>query len=603
MNPQLLYQSLLAETDNEAKYEYEVDPRIAQYALRNTDDDREVPGYETSTAFASPQQPDPEITKIPEEEREMYEAPMFEQPALVPNRRVVIVDTAQRDWTVQPDAYSVTFGFGNQNPNTVTSNTQIPYYFNNPVVPYAAYDMPTYNGVGVPPPQRANNKPIRLGFEDSNTFQYGLLANTWGWRLVRDNTTGLFVHSDTVPESNINTSQYSVVYFPVYDSANSRGSLIGVDSQIPDPGDVQDTFSTQTALSNIGSIRLVRATLPVRKFDTFNPAVFSQASTSGNIAIVQSLNPTAANLINTFHSEPYILMSIGSIQGGYLGANNIIQNSFAALVQKQRITLDGNNTAYLAQFQDYFPWSDEAYTFDPPLSYLSNADITLSNQLGQPYSHLDDMVITSIQFGTCQSPITTGTPSLNITQYFGTMTFTIYHGNVPQIINSVPIFDINQQFSTNEIRVGDELVFYQPTLQKILQDPSTSSNSALQTFFSNLATHSILVTNTITVPLYMPFAFNETTQVGFQFTGVFKFSNLADVFAISSNLNDVISTLGSSLGGPVPQLTLTSTITASDYYSNSYPIPFLNRMMQCTYAFEVTTMEPDTSGLGKIVAL
>ena len=586
MNPQLLYQSLLAETDNEAKYEYEVDPRIAQYALRNTDDDREVPGYETSTDFASPQQPDPEITKISEEERDMYEAPMFEQPALVPNRRVVIVDTAQRDWTVQPDAYSVTFGFGNQNPNTVTSNTQIPYYFNNPVVPYAAYDMPTYNGVGVPPPQRANNKPIRLGFEDSNTFQYGLLANTWGWRLVRDNTTGLFVHSDTVPESNINSSQYSVVYFPVYDSANSRGSLIGVDSQIPDPGDLQDTFSTQTALSNIGSIRLVRATLPVRKFDTFNPAVFSQniSSLLGGFT-VQGLNLNTANLLNTFHSEPYILMSIGSIQGGYLGANNVIQNSFAALVQKQRITLDGNGTTYLAQFQDYFPWSDEAYTFDPPLSYLSNADITLSNQLGQPYSHLDDMNIISITFGTCTAPIDLSDTSNTL--YFGTMRFSIYHGtNLPLTISNFS--DSNAQFSVNEIRPGDEIIFYQPTLQKIIQ--SNAVAPIVQTFFSNMTTHPILVTNitTITptisgVSIQLP-----SVTVGIQFSGIFKYSNLADVYSIASNLQD--------MGSNYP---IGIDLRDSGYY----PIPFLNRMMQCTYAFEVTTMEPDTSGLGKIVAL
>ena len=100
MNPQLLYQSLLAETDQEANQEYEVDPRVAQYALRNSTDDREIPGYELPENHAPPFQHDPLYTKISEEEREVYEAPMFEQPSLVPYKQVVIIDTAQRDYTV-----------------------------------------------------------------------------------------------------------------------------------------------------------------------------------------------------------------------------------------------------------------------------------------------------------------------------------------------------------------------------------------------------------------------------------------------------------------------------------------------------------------------
>ena len=474
-----------------------------------------------------------------------------------------------------------------------------PYYFNNPTVPYAAYDMPTYNGIGTPPAQRANNKPMLMNSESLNTVQYGLLANTWGWRLVRSKATGQIVHSDAVGQENPDPNLYTTVYFPVYDSTETRGARIGFDTQIPDPGDLTDTFSTQNPLSNIGSIRLLRSTLPVRKFDTFNPNIFIQPPAPTNAVIfTQGIpNINTANLLNTFHSEPYLLLSIGSLQGNYLGANQCIQNSFTALVQKQRITLDGNATAYLAQYQDYFPWSDEAYTFDPPLSYLSNADLTITNQLGKTFSHLDDMCITQFSIGFCDAPITaSGTFTTLGAAYFGTIQFSIVHGfNVSQ----QPTVSSNSQFSINDIRPGDELIMYQPVIQQILQDPVCVSNSNLSTFFSNLGSHELFVTTIVVEnPIINPGMPNYTTQVGIGVNAVFKYSNLADVYAISSNLSSLISA-----GQIVIDMIQQTNGGPSTFGSNNYSIPFLNRMMQCTYAFEVVTMQPDTSGLGKIVAL
>jgi hypothetical protein len=594
VNPQLLYQSLLAETDQEALHEYEVDPRVAQYALRNTTDDRDIPAFnEGPSNFAPPYQDDPDVTDIPEEERDKYADTVIAPPKLVEAKQVVIIDTAARDWTFQPDAYSnVQFGFNA--PTTLdVSNTQVPYYFNNQVVPYAAYDMPPIIPGNPFPTQRANNKPMRVGGESLNTVQYGLLANTWGWRLVRNNATGKLLHNDDPNYPNPDLTNNTVVYFPVYDPTQTRGALIGVDVFTNDYTDVVDTFTTQLQISNVAGIRLLRATLPFRKFDSFPGGTYIGLDGS-------AITSSVANMINTFNSEPFIYLGFASLNGRYLGAGQTAQNAFTVLVQSNRQPFPTNAAVYLNQYQDYYPWGNEEYKFDPPLSYLSNASLVLSNNYGVPYSHLDNLNITGIRFGTDLS--IGSNPAGGLYFPLGLMTFSVYRGTLPSnYVNLCGAFLTSSNFfSANDIRPGDEIVLYQPRVSNIYNDPST--NAPINAFFQNLLACNMIVTS-INAASNFGFAGYPMIAAGYEFTAIPKMTTIESAIANTQTICAVISSLNSSAIFLTPTYDSNTGSNVTTFSpSQSYPIPILNRMMQCTYAFEVTTLVPSTDEIsGQIV--
>lgn len=595
MNPQLLYQSLLAETDQEANQEYEVDPRVAQYALRNTADDQEIPGFHDrgSGNFAPPGE-EQILTNVDQQEYDTYAVPEIPQPKFVESKRVIIVDTALRDWTVQPDAYNnVQFSFNAPTASTTVSNAQLPFYFNNPVIPYAAYEMPYVPPNQASPPQIANIKAQQIpsGVSSLNTTQFGLLANTYGWRLVKD-TFGNIIHSP-----NPILPSYSVVYFPVYDSTNSRGARIGVDTVIANTDDVIDQFSTQQQVSNVAGIRLLRATLPFRKFDSF-PAGTYLNSDASRTPIANSV----ANLFNTFNSEPCIYLGFASLTGNYLGAGQVAQNAFCALVQSNRQPFPANSSTYLNQYQDYYPWGNEEYTFDPPLSYLSNASLVLSNGYGVAYSHIDNINITSIRFGTDLSigPIP-GDPSGNLYFPLGLMTFSVLRGSIPSnYINLCSQFITSSNlFSTNDLRPGDEIILYQPTVSNLMSDPS--SNPAINAFFQNLLACNMLVTSVNTAQTLASIGY-PMIEAGYEFTAIPKMTTIESAVSNTQTICALIQQGNSAIFLTPTFDATTSSVCNTFTPSQQYAIPIMNRMMQCTYAFEVTTLVPSTDAInGTIV--
>jgi hypothetical protein len=585
INHRLIYQSLLAEMDSEARDEFPVDPRIAQYALRNPNDEQDLGTYARPTFHAGIGDEVSNVIAVdPETEIDSLAVPVQNQPNMVDQKQVIIIDTAQRDWVKQPDAYSNVFSFGQQTPISV-AGIQVPFYYNNQVVPYSAFEMPRPTLGGAAPNQYANNRPRIIPGTSVPVPVPGspipglATGQTYGWRLVTDKTTGAIKHyNDPGMTDPPNAALYNTVYFPPYDPTSGRGGLIGIDSNIRNVDIVGNTFGTQLELSNVKSLRLVRATLPIRKFDTFNPSIFTDVSGSGNS---NTFNQFTANMLNTFHTEPYILMSIENMKGQYYGAGQVVQNAFAALVQTTRTTYDANQAIYLGQFQDYYPWSDEAYEFDPPLAQLSNANISLSNSYGEEFNHLDNASVLQITVGT-----DTGFPA---TLPLGVLRFTLYMGGT--VPSTVPGGDSNIYFSVNDFRSGDEIVFYQPVIDQLIADPNTTP--ALQTFLNLLQTHSVIVTqvasqtNLISAP---------TLLLGYQFDAVIQPTSVADAFAINSALAAVAAEMG------VQQTVVFNNYdVAPSTFSVNYPLPIMNRMMQAAYAFEAVTLVPDSGQLGKII--
>lgn len=606
IDPRLLYQSLLVETDREANEEYTVDPQMMLYNTRYAAQNN-VTGYSqriSSVPFSTiTEEEENEIAVVPESEIDSLAVPVQNQPNFVDSTSIVIIDTAQRDWTAQPDTYSNTFSFINP---TITSTGPQPYYFNNPVIPFAAYDFPDINSgaftrnapIYVPNirPQLIDPSAGGIATLNQQFLKKGLLANTWGWRLVYDGNTGNLKHFNAADPSSYIQPNDRVVYFPTFDSGSSKGQLIGTDPAINTLASNKIAFGTQLALTNVKSLKLARATLPMRRFDSFDPIIYGDASA----------NFTTGTILNTFHSEPYILMTINNLTGQYYGAAPVVHNSFSALVQQQRSLIESTNSTVLAQYQDYYPWSAEAYTFDPPLAQLSNTTIALSNSTGQPFTHLDDLNSTILIFGQSGRSLT------------GQISFLITRDRGNPVIDMSAAFVCNWFFASNDVRPGDQMVFYPRVVSQIQSDPSCSP--VISNLFNYMQNNGMVVTNvTLTSNTTIPIV-----DVAYTFDAVIKTTGVNDTYALYSNCFAQIATdpnipvfygitgqlskfnglkyislvASNYLVAPdIGVITLRDTFSPNAYY----PLPMLNKNCQVTYAFEVVTSEADTASLKKIV--
>jgi len=629
-NHRLLYQSLLARTDEESREDFEVDPRVAQYASRNAGDENvdtytPLGGVHTTMLEESD---NIVIAKEPNIEHYETDVPVQAPPSTKLKRTTVIIDSAQRDWVQQSNAYSNIFSFGTQAPTSGVGQ-MIRFYFNNEVVPFSAYDTPYPNPttlVTYVPIQLANNKPHILNLSEGTQnitlnqqfLNNGLLANTWGWRLVVSQT-GQYKHT---PEPIVSTDR--IIYFPTYNPRETRGALIGVEYEPKAYSTHIAPFSSQLAISNVVALKLVRATLPLRRFDSYNPAVFYDVT---NPDQAQS----AGTSTNSFNSQPYIVMTIQNMKGQYYGAGQVIQNAFTVLVQNQRSVLDAEASSYLNQFQDYYSWSEETFEFDPPLAQLSNAAIALSNNVGQPFVQSDDLNGLFMTFGRNTNNISSGFCQGNVVF------------NITRNPTNYQNWGLNNgtvnYFGTNEIRVGDEILSYAPVITSILSTPGLPP--ILRPFFQTLLTNTLLVTrvfSTNTISGYGLEIGNNLYSYGTSFSAIIKPSSFSNMIAINTMMG-AIGAAGNGLhhwgevttnpgaSGPPPSdlsglnyFVIPPSPVAYRYFQDGsintiylqpdlmtlssgtpHTLPILNMDMQSTYAFEVTSSVADTTQMKKII--
>ena len=590
------YKNLLVQADKEAREDF--DPRITLYRTRNLEDERNLQTYVSRNTQAD---------FLVKDEHDNITDLVQSQPDMIDSKQIVIIDTAQRDWTIQPDVFSNVFSFINPTPG---GPIQVPFYFNNQFIPFSSYDMPdpnssyyVRNNVTYIPNNNARTvDPTTGGIITINQpFQNrGMLAQTWGWRLVLSGSTGAYKHFDETNPATFIQPNDRVIYYPTYDAKESRGQLIGTDAVPMNQTGLKDSFGTQLTLSNIKSIKVARATLPLRRFDSYDPVIFGDAS----------INFAPGTALNTFHSEPYILMSINNLTGQYYGAAPVIHNSFTALVQQQRAALDSTNASYFAQFQDYYPWSDEAFTFSPPLSQMSNAVISLSNSFGQGYTHVDDLNITTMIFGEGNDP--SGSSRL------GLISFLVTRDKSNPTINISSTVNCNWFFASNDLRPGDQISFYSPTLSKIQTDPSCTP--AISNLLNYMQTNGAIVTKVSLISN----ANIPVIDVAYTFEAVVNTRNVNETYALYNEaLNPIITDpniprflgvageLSPFQGQKYISLCASNTVispiigtvTLSDVLSPSayYPLPTMNRNCQCTFAFEIVTTQADTSTIKKII--
>lgn len=566
----LIYQSLLAEADAEAREDYSYDPAV-QFFIGNEKNEQPDPEEASTTTPAHATVENVEDLSG-EALQNTLTVPVQDQPQMREVKRIVIIDTAQRDWTIQPDAYSNIFTFGTKSYLNY-GNAQVPYFFNNPTIPLVAYETPlTALNTGISPgllgdiQNVPNNKPQPFppnveppAYLYDNTSN--LVHTTYGWKIVLSN--GSPIHSPT--PFNYTDPNVQVFFYPTYEARNTRGAQIGIDIQPKRYGVTGYSFYTEHVISNITNIKISHATLPVYANQAYKPSVFT-----GTLQYPDAIQ-----------DKPYIFMSIDSLKGGYYGgAGTVVQKAFSVLVQNNRNLYDGQTT-FPVQYVDFAPWSDESYSFDPPLSKLSNANIQLYTPTDQRISHLDNLNIIDAVI-------------LNNSD-FGKVKFF-----VTQNYNTVSSgFNISNIFGLNDIRPGDEITFYYPSITQIQGDPSASQ--ALQDFVG-LMSNGFLVTDICT----SDFAVSNmlpTVAYGTSFTAVPKtVSNLAGIVSTYNTLSFAHSTISricfQQYSG-VSQFSL--SFTQSRTFSQDYVIPIMNINIQPRYAFEITVLEPDTKNLQKII--
>jgi hypothetical protein len=282
---------------------------------------------------------------------------------------------------------------------------------------------------------------------------------------------------------------------------------------------------------------------------------------------------------DAFHMQPYVLMTIQNIKGNYYGGSQIVQNSFSILTQNTRNIYDGGN-AFPSQFSDYYPWGEEAYLFDPPLARMSNANIQVYNNAGIPFSQVDNLNIVGMQFDTS---------NIGSVQFFVTQNPNTVSGGLTD----------SNAFLKTDLRVGDELKFYSPTLTQIGFDTSCTPPLAA---LSQLMSNNFLVTGINSNDFSPSFVF-PSSDIGTSFTAVPK---LTSGYAGLSNAARTIRTLLTTLsqvsllqysGVTQPGLTFMNRRT----FSQDYPLPMLNLHTQATFVMQVTSLEPDPTNIKKII--
>jgi hypothetical protein len=575
------YLRILQETDYAVRDDY-VDPMTALLAIRSAepiDDDVDKYGNiktgnpDPRLAFARTRNEEmmpteaeraapAEVEADDEAEPDAITSLVQSAPEMIPIKRYVIIDTSVRDWTVQADAYSNIFSFGSATASSASNLTaQVPFYFNNPTIPLAAYETShstllnvrmTGQVTAVP-----NNRSQIFATGETQPAYFNITAGStfrpvYGWKYVTSNGTILHTpdtYSPTDPAVKIN-------YFPVFNAQDPAGGQVGIDTY-PGQQANMNTFATQLPLSNITEISLVRATLPVRGTQPYGAATFG-----GHLVYPDSL-----------HGKSYLLMNIQNIQGKYYGGSYTAQQSFSVLTQNTRTLYDGDCN-YPAQYSDYYPFSKEQYLFDPPLAQLSNADIQIYDSGGVAFTQTDTMQVVDMVFQG------TGKVKFFITQN--------------ALVSNA--FGDSNVFIKSSVRIGDEIKFYGPTLTRILSDPSATT--ALRSAFSYLSNDFIV--SDICSTDFVPSNILSSCDVGTSFTAVPK---LVGGVAGISNAYVAFSNVSSSTPNVcLQQYTLSSAgipFAARRTLSQDYPLPLMNKNMQATYVMEITTLQPNIKVLKK----
>lgn len=359
----------------------------------------------------------------------------------------------------------------------------------------------------------------------------------------------------------------SNVQYPPYNSSKTRGNFIAYDTgYLIQPSG--SGFGSVFTPSNVQAIRLIRAVLPQRQFL--------------NIPIDPGTNPTdlstsefiQSNLIgkpySTFSTYPYLLFYLNEYFGQYIGGNEPMRRSFSVMTQRGRQQSDFQVSIGVQQY-DYEPWGEEALRLQSPITNLQRIAITISDPVGTTFTQNDNLTIARIQ---------ASENKMYLQCFTGGYSY----------------------FSSNELRVGDRIIFYQDTLSQLLKSP-------ILPFLDPQKTDFIKALSNATFPVlqlldYVPDA-NGIYGPRMDVSGASRTQPYVasyNGFLIPNFLNPP-----QAEGNVTPlypnaiDLGTNNVIDATSLIGSN--IPVLNTSLQPVYTLELETLQPDTGSIGGTIVL
>lgn len=364
------------------------------------------------------------------------------------------------------------------------------------------------------------------------------LPNTGGW---------------TLPGVSSNT------FYPAYNSSLSKGNFIGYDTgYIIRPSG--SGFGSIFTPCNVQAIRLIRAVLPQRQFLNIPIVPGDTDSSSIQSSIV-------GKPYSTFTTYPYLLFYLNEYYGQYVGGNEPMRRSFSVLTQKQRQQIRFDVDSGNQQF-DYEPWGQEALHLQSPITNLQRIAITVTDPIGNSFAQNDTLAISIIQATSNGMYLKCFTGSFNY-------------------------------FSSNEIRVGDRIIFYQETLSNILKSPILAAlNSQKRDFVTDLLNDTYPVLELLDYVqdangIYVPRdASNSRTTPYISSYNGFLIPN----FVTADAQGNAYPLYPNAIDPTTYNIIEPNTLVGSN-------IPILNVTLQPVYTLELDILQPNTSKIGGTIVL
>ena len=351
----------------------------------------------------------------------------------------------------------------------------------------------------------------------------------------------------------------SNVPYPAYNSSLPKGNFLAFDTgyTIQPSG---SGFGSVFTPCNVQAVRLVRAVLPQRQFLNI-PIVPGDADSS-------SVQLNLANKsYSTFTTYSYLMLYLNEYFGQYVGGNEPMRRSFSVMTQKQRQQQRFDVDVGVQQY-DYESWGTEALQFQSPLTNLQRLAITVTDPVGNSFAQVDSLNVALIQAVSSNMYLACFTPSL-------------------------------QYFSSNELRIGDRVVFYAETINNMLKSPTLGAlDPQKKNFLLALlnATFPVLAlldyvsdANGVYIPRDASSA--RTTPYIASYNGF-----LIPNFITTGTAGTATPTYPNSID-PVTNTVLEPSVLIG---SN---LPFLNVALQPVYTLELDIAQPDTGSIGGTIVL
>ena len=319
-------------------------------------------------------------------------------------------------------------------------------------------------------------------------------------------------------------------------------------------------FGTVDQASNVISLRVVRVILPQKQFLNV-PLVPGNSDSSGIQSVI------VGKPYSTFSTYPYLLLNIDTYYGDYYGANEPTRRTFSALTQKTRTQTDFSLDVGV-QHYDYEPWGAESHALQAPIPSLQKLTLTLNDPVGFTFNQTDSLTVSLIQ----ADP--TG------------MYLRCFTGSY-------------KYFNSNDLRIGDRVVFDPLTLSNIEVSPLTPSNKI--SFVKNVIGTPFLVVGLLDyVPnangLYVPRSSVEGASRTLPYVAGYNGFLIPNFYIQDQDGNaqpmypGAINGYGSANGN--------SNVLEPNSLVGSN-MPFLNTSLQPVYTIELTCALPDTAQFGR----